>query len=118
MCTTRHELGPVHAVADAVAGLVLLIVVVAWPGPARAETDFDPTYTGHFMRGADHELGRFGFARDFAEAARWYRRVADGGYPPAQYRLGQFYAGGLGVEQDDVQAYVWLWDAIWLRRSS
>jgi TPR repeat protein len=42
-----------------------------------------------------------------AIAAQWYRRAADQGYVRAQVNLGLMYDTGIGVEQSDVQAYVW-----------
>lgn len=45
--------------------------------------------------------------KNYAEAAKWYRRAADQGYPEAQHTLGQMYLAGLGVPQSYVQAYVW-----------
>ncbi len=57
--------------------------------------------------GYAYEQGR-GVARDFEEAAKWYRRAAERGDIAAQANLGTLYANGLGVEQDDVQAHMWL----------
>lgn len=42
--------------------------------------------------------------QDYAEAARWYRKSADQGYPQAQYTLGFMYYYGYGVQRDRVQA--------------
>ena len=41
-------------------------------------------------------------------AAGWYRKAAETGHYPSQARLGFFYANGIGVEKDRVEAYVWL----------
>ena len=49
-----------------------------------------------------------GTGPDPAEAARWFRRAAERGHPMAQYRLGQAYLKGLGVDRDLQQAYLWL----------
>ena len=46
--------------------------------------------------------------QDFAEAAKWYAKAADLGYPFAQFKLGQLYRDGQGVAQDYVQAEKWL----------
>jgi uncharacterized protein len=52
------------------------------------------------------KLGRFHeCARNYAEAARWYRRAADLGSPPAQSNLGALYSVGQGVERDDSVAF-------------
>ena len=41
------------------------------------------------------------------EAVRWYRLAADQGYATAQYNLGNRYANGEGVPEDDLLAYMW-----------
>jgi len=46
-------------------------------------------------------------AQDYAEAMKWYRRAAEQGYALAQNNLGGIYANGLGVRQNNVQAYMW-----------
>ena len=42
-----------------------------------------------------------------AEAARWYRRAAGRGYPPAMSTLGYMYQYGVGVGQDWTLALQW-----------
>ncbi len=46
--------------------------------------------------------------RDDNGAAWWYGRAARCGHVVAQLNLGDFFARGIGVEQDLVQAYLWL----------
>jgi TPR repeat protein len=46
--------------------------------------------------------------KDFAEAAKWYRKAADQGDSSAQFKLGNMYNEGRGVPQDFVLAYLWL----------
>ena len=46
--------------------------------------------------------------QDYAEAARWYRKAADQGYAAGQWRLGLLYQQGYGVQQDYLQAHMWL----------
>ncbi len=41
-------------------------------------------------------------------AAWWYRQAARCGHVVAQLNLGELYSTGIGVERDQVQAYVWL----------
>ncbi|MEX4218568.1 sel1 repeat family protein, partial [Haemophilus influenzae] len=41
------------------------------------------------------------------EAVKWYRKAAEQGYADAQLNLGNMYAKGLGVKQDDVEAVKW-----------
>ncbi|MGA3213586.1 MAG: tetratricopeptide repeat protein, partial [Terriglobales bacterium] len=45
--------------------------------------------------------------RDYAEAAKWYRKAAELGYGAAQYYLGFAYRYGEGVTQDDIEAAKW-----------
>lgn len=49
-----------------------------------------------------------GAPRDYAEAAKWFRKAADQDYPDAQINLGLLYYKGLGVPKDPVEAYYWL----------
>src|ERR1044071_833981 len=44
--------------------------------------------------------GTGGVKRDYAEAAKWYRKAADQGHTEAQYELGRLYAQGLGVPRN------------------
>jgi len=45
--------------------------------------------------------------QDYLRALRWFRVLADEGYPTAQLKLAVMYARGLGVAQDDVEAAKW-----------
>lgn len=49
-----------------------------------------------------------GVARDYTEAARWFREAAEQGQVEAQAHLGGMYARGIGVEQDYREAALWL----------
>lgn len=42
------------------------------------------------------------------EAAKWFRRAAEQGHPDAQHSLGVMCSAGQGVQQNLVQAYMWL----------
>jgi TPR repeat protein len=44
---------------------------------------------------------------NYPAAVKWYQRAADQGYADAQDTLGEMYLGGLGVQQSNMQAYVW-----------
>ena len=44
---------------------------------------------------------------DYAAALHEYRPLAEQGHADAQTRLGQLYAAGLGVPQDDAEAVKW-----------
>jgi len=43
-----------------------------------------------------------------AESLALYRKAANAGIAEGQYRLGEIYAAGRGVNQSNVQAYIWL----------
>lgn len=49
-----------------------------------------------------------GVARDYAEAARWYRRSAERGGPRGQFALGMFHLEGLGIPKNFDEAVKWL----------
>ncbi len=53
-----------------------------------------------------HEDGQGG-ERDFAEAARWYRRAADRGNAAGQLSLARLYDRGQGIEADKIAAFRW-----------
>jgi TPR repeat protein len=48
-----------------------------------------------------------GVPKNYTEAAKWYRKAAELGYPEAQYSLGLMYANGEGVPKDFAVAYMW-----------
>ena len=52
-------------------------------------------------------LHRWGVEKDDAEAARWYRKAADGKIADAAYRLGLMFESGQGVDQSLNQARRW-----------
>jgi hypothetical protein len=56
--------------------------------------------------GVNLELGR-GVSVDLEEAARWYLKAAELGYPDAQNDLAKLYEDGRGVARDNVRAYLW-----------
>jgi len=43
-----------------------------------------------------------------AESLALYRKAANAGNAEAQFRLGEIYAAGRGVPQNNSQAYIWL----------
>ena len=45
--------------------------------------------------------------QDFRQAAAWYRKAAEQGYPEAEASLGYLYHHGRGVPQDDIEAAHW-----------
>lgn len=46
-------------------------------------------------------------AKDYAQAADWYRKAAEQNHGLAQFNLGTMYANGQGVDKDDVQSAIW-----------
>jgi uncharacterized protein len=56
--------------------------------------------------GYDYFLGR-GVPIDYVQAAIWWRKAADQGYPEAQNNLGVLYNSGKGVPQSFAEAYFW-----------
>ena len=66
------------------------------------------------MLGRKNLLGRlyyrggYGLARDYFEAANWWRKAADQGKAEAQSRLGKMYLYGEGVIQNYSEADKWL----------
>src|SRR2546426_380665 len=51
-----------------------------------------------------HMSGNLGLAKDASEAAKWFRKAAEQNDTEAQFDLGVFYAHGLGVAKDVVEA--------------
>ena len=120
--------------AEEVRGIVrrfILIIAmctgVLWGGPAGADDadravtdrawaafkrgDFAEAWDG-FSVAAQNFLGTMYedglvVAQDYAEAVKWYRRVAEWGVAEAQVNLGFMYAKGRGVLQDHAEAMKW-----------
>lgn len=61
--------------------------------------------------GAAFNLGmleaRKGGQDGYQHAADWFARAAAKGYADAQYNLAMLYARGLGIAQDEAEAYAW-----------
>lgn len=64
---------------------------------------------------AGHAGAQFGLALllscgvgDYAQAAGWYGRAAEQNHRLAQFNLGQMFAQGQGVEQNDATAVMWI----------
>ena len=61
---------------------------------------------------AQYKLGYYyflgnGVPIDYVQAAVWWRKAADQGYPDAQNNLGVLYNAGKGVPQSFAEAYFW-----------
>lgn len=48
---------------------------------------------------------------DYPNALIWIRKAADAGFPPAQMKLGFYYADGKGVEKDLKESFNWYYKA-------
>ena len=60
------------------------------------------------VRAQDYNIGENAYKRgDFETALQHFRPLAKNGHAKAQEHLGFMYSNGLGVSQDDVQAYLW-----------
>jgi hypothetical protein len=77
------------------------------PEPAMVPPGTDCTDAeAQFSRGLQFASGA-GVARDYAQAADWYRKAAEQNHALAQFNLGTMYANGQGVARDDAQSAVW-----------
>ena len=72
------------------------VIEQAKAGDARAQ----------YKLGYDYYLGH-GIAQDYAQAAIWWKKSADQGFPEAQNNLGVLYNSGKGVPQSYSEAYFW-----------
>ena len=58
---------------------------------------------------AQWDLAFYSFAvKHYTAAEAWYRRAAEQGHVGAQRDLARLYTNGLGVPQNNVEAYKWL----------
>src|ERR1035438_6969055 len=48
-----------------------------------------------------------GAARDYGQAAEWYRKAAEQNHSLAQFNLGVMYANGQGMIRDNGQSVIW-----------
>jgi len=92
-------------------GCVLTLgVVVVWaaePDIPRIPSDPERLSVKQEIKlGAAYLAGR-GVPQNFAQAAHWYERAANGGDPHAQNEIGYFYQAGIGVARDPARAVQW-----------
>jgi hypothetical protein len=86
------------AAQDAAAALNQATLAKAKAGDAASE----------FLVAIEYQKGDI-VPRDFGQAAAWYRKAAEQGYAPAQYKLALLYQQKQsGIPQDDAQAAAWL----------
>jgi localization factor PodJL len=83
----------------------------ATAGLAPAETDLDEAVKAGDPRALYEAAGRLADShngqRDLAGAAELYRRAAEKGFAPAQYRLASMHEKGVGVARDVNLARTW-----------
>jgi TPR repeat protein len=60
------------------------------------------------LLGTCYQSGIGGVSQDYAEALKWYRKAAEQGYGDAFANMADMYAGGYGVPQNYVLAYMYL----------
>ncbi len=102
------------------AALCLLLAAPAWAGfdedvAAFKRGDYVMALRPLAERGdakAQTILGRLydggeGVPKDYAEAAKWFKRAAQQGHGHAQYSIGIMYYDGSGVPKDYEQAATW-----------
>ena len=95
----------------------LFLVLFLLPDLAFADRDISTSslYTkaaegdpeAQYGLGWVYEYGRYGVQRNYAKAAKWYRKAAEQGNYYAQMRLHYFYKQGPGVTEDDAEAALW-----------
>jgi TPR repeat protein len=79
----------------------------ATPAPESIETQAERgSADAQFSLGLKFANGN-GPARDYTQAARWYRQAAEQSHPLAQFNLGVMYAEGQGVPSDKAQSMLW-----------
>ncbi len=85
------------------------------PAAAPAEHAIDPSIieqaragdsVAQYKLGYDYYLGR-GIAQDYIQAAIWWKKAAEQGFPQAQNNIGVLYNSGKGVPQSFSEAYFW-----------
>jgi TPR repeat protein len=92
---------------------LLLLMFLAWPAASHAaDTPSFAETRAKAEQGdavAQYNLGQMyykgqGVTRNYAEAAKWFRKAAEQGLAEAQYNLGVMYREGEGVTRDYAEA--------------
>ena len=93
-------------VAAAVFAIVLLagIGIFMWQSQPLPPTQAE--LAAHFAKGVPYEHGT-GVTLDYGQALTWYRKAAEGNYPPAEHALGLMTEAGRGVVRDEKAANAW-----------
>lgn len=61
--------------------------------------------------GLIYQLGLQGAKKDKEASAKWYMKAAEKGNPKAQYMIGTYYQGGIGLPMDLEKAAYWYGEA-------
>jgi TPR repeat protein len=93
-------------VAAAVFAVILLGGLAIYFWRAQPEPPTQEELAADFAKGVQYERGS-GVTLDYGQALAWYRKAAEGGYPPAEYAMGLMTAVGHGVARDEKAANDW-----------
>ena len=88
----------------AICVLLVLFIGAARAGPLEEAID---DLTAQFSLAQNYRFG-VGVPKNYGEAAKWYRPLAQMGFDEAQFSLGVMYAqGGNGIRQNLAEAVKW-----------
>jgi len=94
-------------VAAAIVAVVLLSGLGIFIWQSQPEPPGQDELAADFAKGAQFERGSGGVTLDYGQALTWYRKAAEGGYPPAEFAVGQMTAAGHGIPRDEKAANDW-----------
>jgi hypothetical protein len=90
-----------------------LVLAWIWTAAALAQTAHPaPSDPVALTAAADRALEGVGAPQDDAKAFELYRRAAELGHAPAQFKLGFMHAAGRGTPQNDAAAAEWYRKAV------
>jgi TPR repeat protein len=85
---------------------ILLIVLAVYFASQAPQGPSPQELAADYANGLKYERGD-GVKADLPQAASWYRKAAEHGYPPAALNLGIMYMTGRGQVHDDAEAVKW-----------
>ena len=110
--TFKNEIRKVVRKMSAVALCALIVTASAQGGtPAFYKEAEAGQAWAQYEVGECYRNGN-GVSKDYAEAAKWYRKAAEQRNAKAQFRLGVCYKWGDGVSKDYVEAVKWYRKAV------
>jgi len=100
----QHPPGRQHRRRDRPAVARMTAAGLEDPNRVAADRGYAPAqaYVGYFYKHGQ------GVAKDYGQAAQWYRKAAEQGFANAQTDLALMYLDGLGVPKDQNEARKWL----------